>query len=340
MSNVSESSRRAFLTALAASGAAATVLPGMSHAQSTSTSGVGVDTSPVGGTGTFSTEAYPATVPGTNYTLLLGSEFQPTLNGTAFVKDQGQLSSSTSSGIFFCALNDLPAGARITEVTFAVLKSASFPGDVSCFAYRMVSGTLAFPLDNQNSTSLAQQATEQYISLTVSASDSDWVIDNEQSASHWLVATMLNGNGRLNSVRVGWTLPHPRTFIPIEPKRVYDSRVIAPLGPLGGSATRVISVANGYAVSTATVDLPDVVPAGAQAIAYNLTITKTVGSGFLSVAPGGATVVAASSINWFTSGMTLANGLVVKLDTNRQIKVFCGGGGSTEFIIDVLGYYL
>ncbi|MGZ7008313.1 MAG: twin-arginine translocation signal domain-containing protein [Ilumatobacteraceae bacterium] len=339
MSKVSESSRRAFLTALAASGAAATVLPGVSHAQSSGASGVGVDTSPVAGSGSFSTEAFPATVPGTNYTFLLGSEFQPTLSGTTFVKDQGQIS-STGTGIFYHALNDLPTGARITEVTFAVLKSAGYPGDVSCFAYRLASGTISFALDNKNSTSLAQLSTEQYISLTVAPDDPDWVIDNELGASHWLVATMLNGNGRLNSVRVGWTLPHPRTFIPIDPKRVYDSRVIAPLGPLGGNATRVISVANGYTVSTATVDLPDVVPAGAKAIAYNLTITKTVGSGFLAVAPGDATALGASSINWFTSGMTLANGLVVKLDSNRQVKVFCGGGGSTEFIIDVLGYHI
>ncbi len=310
----------------------------MSLAQSGSASGVGVDTSPVAGTGSFSTEAFPATVPGNNYTFLLGSEFQPTTNGATFVKDQGQI--SATSGIFYYALNDLPAGARITEVTFAVLKSAGFPGDVSCFAYRMASGTLAFALDNKNSNALAQQTTEQYISLTVTTSDPDWVIDNEQGASHWLVATMLTPNGRLNSVRVGWTLPHPRTFVPIDPKRVYDSRVIAPLGPLATNASRVISVADGYTVGTATVDLPDVVPAGAQAIAYNLTITKTVGSGFLSVAPGDATALAASSINWFTSGMTLANGLVVKLDTNRQVKVFCGGGGSTDFVIDVLGYHI
>ena len=38
--------------------------------------------------------------------------------------------------------------------------------------------------------------------------------------------------------------------------------------------------------------------------------------------------------------MILANGLVVKLDTNRQIKVFCGGGGSTDFIVDINGYYV
>ena len=83
----------------------------------------------------------------------------------------------------------------------------------------------------------------------------------------------------------------------------------------------------------------NIVPATAHAIAYNLTIADTVGSGFLSVNPGDATAPGGSSINWFQSGMALANGLVVKLDNNRQIKVFGGGGGSTDFIIDVLGYY-
>ena len=38
--------------------------------------------------------------------------------------------------------------------------------------------------------------------------------------------------------------------------------------------------------------------------------------------------------------MSLANGLVGSLDNARQIKVFCGGGGSTDFIVDINGYYL
>ena len=336
MSTVSESSRRAFLTALAASGAAATVLPGVSHAQSAGGSGAGVGTSAVGGTsGAFSPEAFPAPVPGTNYTFFLGSDFQPNSSAyTSWDKGSGEIS-STAGAIFSCALNDLPAGARITEVIYAVVKSATFPGGANYYAFRMTSGAFT-QLDIQNNTALVLQTAEQYVGLTVT-SDASWVIDNEQAASHWLLVGLTNS--RVNSVRVGWTLPRPRTFIPIDPKRVYDSRFIAPLGPLATNANRVVSVANGYAVSTATVDLPNVVPAGAQAIAYNLTIVNTVGSGFLSVAPGNAGGLGASSINWFTSGLILANGLIVKLDTNRQVKVFCGGGGSTDFLIDILGYY-
>ena len=49
----------------------------------------------------------------------------------------------------------------------------------------------------------------------------------------------------------------------------------------------------------------------------------------------------APSINWFTSGLSLGQRPCRRtLDTNRQIKVFCGGGGSTDFLIDVLGYYI
>ncbi len=163
------------------------------------------------------------------------------------------------------------------------------------------------------------------------------MVDNEQAATHWLVANL--STSRLNSVRVGYIDPTPKPFHPIAPKRVHDSRLIAPLGPLASGSNRVISVANGYVTDTAILDVPDVVPAGATAIAYNITIVNTLGSGYLSVNPVDAASLGGSSINWSDSGQVLANGLVVKLDTNRQINVFCGGGGSTNLIVDILGYY-
>jgi len=101
-----------------------------------------------------------------------------------------------------------------------------------------------------------------------------------------------------------------------------------------------VSVANSFVPNSATPDVANLVPAGAKAISYNLTIVNTTGSGFLSVTPGDAASPGGSSINWFQSGMILANGLTGKLDTNRQVRVFCGGGGSTDFLIDILGYYL
>lgn len=123
----------------------------------------------------------------------------------------------------------------------------------------------------------------------------------------------------------------------ISPARAYDSRWTG--GPLATNTSRIVSVADGHTLAGA-VNAANVVPTGATAVAYNITITQTVGSGFLSVTPGNATDITTSAINWASSGLNLANGLIVGLDTARQIKVFCGGGGSTDFIVDINGYFL
>ena len=59
--------------------------------------------------------------------------------------------------------------------------------------------------------------------------------------------------------------------------------------------------------------------------------------------PGDAASATTSTINWDAPGKTLANGGTVKLDANRQVKVFCSDPAaisSTEFILDITGYYL
>lgn len=144
----------------------------------------------------------------------------------------------------------------------------------------------------------------------------------------------------LRAIRVRYKTPGG-VFVPIAPKRVYDSRFnMAPdaNGVLASGANRTVSVANGRNAAGA-VDVPDLVPTSATAIAYTLTIADTVGSGFLSINPGGDTDVKASAINWTAPGQALANTGVVQLATNRTITAICGGGGATAFLIDVVGYY-
>ena len=131
------------------------------------------------------------------------------------------------------------------------------------------------------------------------------------------------------------------SFHAITPTRVYDSRLPQPLlAPLAAGADRVVSVADGRDPSSGAVSLADVVPVGATAVAFNLTITATAGQGFLAITPGDAATTDASIINWFASGYTAANASVVKLDSSRQVKVFAGGAGQTDFIVDINGYYL
>ena len=52
------------------------------------------------------------------------------------------------------------------------------------------------------------------------------------------------------------------------------------------------------------------------------------------------TSVGASTINWSAPGQVLANGVTLTLNTDRQLTIVAGGGGSTEFIVDISGYYL
>lgn len=123
----------------------------------------------------------------------------------------------------------------------------------------------------------------------------------------------------------------------IDPVRVFDSRWTGNTRLTTG-ASKVVSVADGHD-SAGVINAVNSVPVGATAIAYNLTVTETTGAGFLSVTPGSATGFVSSSINWSGDGQNLANGLIVALDGLRQIKVFCGGGGSTHYIVDVTGYF-
>lgn len=131
------------------------------------------------------------------------------------------------------------------------------------------------------------------------------------------------------------------TFTPIEPTRVYDSRVPNPLpGAVGAGDRRRLSVRAGRNLTNGAVIDRNLVPAEATAVAYNVTITGTTGSGFLTVAPGDAAAAKASSINWTDAGQTIANAGIVKVDGDGAVTVFVGGpGGATEFIIDVTGYY-
>ncbi len=127
---------------------------------------------------------------------------------------------------------------------------------------------------------------------------------------------------------------------PIDPVRSYDSRSPSPFrARLAGPGNRTVSVADARDLTTGTVTVADVVPVGATAVAFNLTITGTVGAGFPALAPGGATEFAASTINWATGGVTVANAGIVKLGADRDLVVFAGGAGSTDFIIDITGYY-
>ena len=139
----------------------------------------------------------------------------------------------------------------------------------------------------------------------------------------------VDSNGRLyyclaNGTPGTWVKMTP--LVPINPpKRAYDSR--SHDGPLAGGNTRNVSLASGG------------LPAGASLALINLTVVKTVGAGYLSLYEEGTSAPSplTSNINWYTSGQTIANNATVAVSSSGGITV--QAGGTTDFLIDVFGFY-
>lgn len=131
------------------------------------------------------------------------------------------------------------------------------------------------------------------------------------------------------------------TFHPIAPARVYDSRAATPAqGVIVNRGTRTVSVAD-KRNADGSVNTANIIPAGATAIAANVAVTGTTDINNFCINPGGDTSHPASTINWFASGQTLANGVVLTLNANREVTIVAGAqGGSAHVFIDVTGYWM
>lgn len=126
----------------------------------------------------------------------------------------------------------------------------------------------------------------------------------------------------------------------IDPIRVYDSRVPTPLfGPLAAGESRAVDINHARDRATGEVVESGVVPEDATAIVFNLTAAQTSGRGFLSVTPTTTTDPDTSTLNWSTDDAVVANSSMVRLGVSSSVSVYCGGTGSTHFIVDVVGYH-
>ncbi len=133
-------------------------------------------------------------------------------------------------------------------------------------------------------------------------------------------------------------------LVPLTPARVFDSRFGAFGGKLLAGTHRTINVKDAIDPTTGVVNLVDAIPQGAKAVSFNVTVTQTVGAGFLALAPGAGTTVTASTLNWAGSGVTVANGGLIALGSGaaeRQITLILVGpaGSSAHVIVDITGYY-
>ena len=116
----------------------------------------------------------------------------------------------------------------------------------------------------------------------------------------------------------------------LDPVRIIDSRPSSQVGPYNSpwltQTTRDVTVT----------DAPGV-PAGADAVVLNVTVTGTTASSNLRIWPAGSPTPLVSNLNW-QPGWTIPNAVTVKVGANDQISVY-NNNGSANVIIDVVGYF-
>jgi hypothetical protein len=117
-------------------------------------------------------------------------------------------------------------------------------------------------------------------------------------------------------------------FQGIQPTRILDTRDgtggIQGQLSAGGSLSLQVTGPNG-------------IPSTAVAIVANLTVTDTSGSSYLTAWPDLATRPTASDLNW-VAGQTVPNLVVVGLGSDGKLDLY-NAVGSTDVILDVVGYY-
>lgn len=84
-------------------------------------------------------------------------------------------------------------------------------------------------------------------------------------------------------------------------------------------------------------DLSGAVPAGAEAVALNVTVTNPAANGFVVVHPAGDGTPPTSNVN-FRRGQTQANEVVVRIPADRKV-VLRVDSAQAHVIADLLGYF-
>ena len=112
-------------------------------------------------------------------------------------------------------------------------------------------------------------------------------------------------------------------FNPLLPARLLDTRTGS---SIVGAVIRDVQISG----------LAGGPPAGAAAVALNVTVTNPAAASFLTVWPSGSGRPLASNLN-FSAGQTVANTVIVELGTNGKISLFTPA--NADVVIDVLGWF-
>jgi hypothetical protein len=277
---------------------------------------------------------------GMRYVNIAGIQFQPGNSAFLYGSVGGELTPGSAS-FYTCHLAGIPNGARLAELVGYFVKNSA--NDIFFRIIRSegsIGGNLFDAIVNVDTGAFGLSALPQTLIQPIANSSAAFI--DPGSAAHFAIVNMPGVSSvKLNGIRVGY-FSSQVNFVPLPPGRVYDSRL-----PVFGAA----KFSNGQNVLVnvshrrdldGMVNLLDFVPPGATAINMNLSVTETVGAGFLAVTSGSAATFGAASLSWFGPNQIVTTGTTSPINAARLIRVWVGGTGDcqTHIIIDVTGYYI
>ena len=130
--------------------------------------------------------------------------------------------------------------------------------------------------------------------------------------------------------------PSTAAFVGTTPNRFIDTRNAIGVPKARIPANGVLRVPITGAAVLRTDGTPANIPAGATAVAVNVTAVNPSAQGYLTVWPCGTAMPVASNVN-FTAGANVANGVVAPVGPDGGICVYTYQ--QTDILVDVLGWF-
>jgi LPXTG-site transpeptidase (sortase) family protein len=120
-------------------------------------------------------------------------------------------------------------------------------------------------------------------------------------------------------------------FVPVSPTRLLDTRSTP--NPLGAN----VSLHHDWTVEVGTAGKAGIPNSGAMAVALNVTMTRALGEGYVTVYPAGRSRPDSSNLNADLAGTTAPNH--VQLATGSRGVSFYSYGGA-DLIVDIFGWFV
>ncbi|MFJ3928360.1 PKD domain-containing protein [Streptomyces sp. NPDC090022] len=150
------------------------------------------------------------------------------------------------------------------------------------------------------------------------------------SGEYHVTVTVTDTAGGVRATNGGLFRTPGAEFTAHTPTRLLDTRngTGAPAGQVAGGGSARVKVAGNAAV-----------PAGVTAVALNVTVTETSGSGYVTAWPGaGHERPETSNLN-YTAGRSVPNLVIVPVGEDGYVELYNGGPQPVDLIADVTGCF-